>query len=217
MSEQEPGANDKSKVSQWLDILTGRIGKITVLVAAVGTLVTVAVEHATKIRGLFTPAPGPTPPLVATPPVGSQSTGCIAVRSVKFPEKIVYSDERNDWDRDYRVEVSGRNECGASVGLYMTIKAISNVFDLEPPGLGPAPCEKASNLVFDCWEYKIPVEASADKTWAWSARFPSAKPRNDAIRKKGAIEIHYSIRRTDRPDEVLYSLPIPDIEVSDGR
>lgn len=206
-----------SKLDRWMDIATGRIAKVTGLVVAVGLLVTTAVNKWSEVTKLVNPPAAPASSAASEGPNATRpSPACLKVTSARFPNGLVYSRKRNDWDGDALVEVSGRNECGPGVGLYLAITATSKMLTLKPPGLGKVTeCEKPSLSASACWDYWVPVETQADKTWVWRVRLPPAEPKDDEHMTDGTIRISYQVRRMDDGSVLRGETPHP-IPVSIG-
>jgi len=221
MSTPEADAADAGKVTtkldRWVDIATSRIAKITGLLVAAGLLVTTAVNKWGEISKLVKPAAAPASSATADGRnAGQRPPACLTVTSAKFPAALVYSKGRNDWDGNAQVEVSGRNDCGPGVGLYIAITGTSKMLTLEAPGLGTVTeCEKPSLSASACWDYWMPVDTKEDKTWVWRVRLPPARPKDDEHMTDGTIRISYQVRRMDDGSPLRGETPDP-IKVSIG-
>ncbi len=221
MSTPEADTADAGKVmtklDKWMDIATSRLAKITGLVVAVGLLMTTAVNKWTEVSKLVKPAAAPAASAAAADRnAGQRPPACLTVTSAKFPDEVVYSRTRNDWEGDAPIEVAGRNDCGPGVGLYIAITGTSKILTLAAPGLETVKeCDKPSHEVSVCWDYWVPVETQEDKTWLWRVRLPPASPKVDEHLTDGTIRINYQVRRMDDGSVLRGETPNP-IKVSIG-
>lgn len=200
-----------SRLDRWMDIVTSRLAKVTALLVAAGLLVTTAVNKWNEVVKLVHPSAAPASAAAAEGrPTALPPPDCLKVTSTRFPNGLVYSRKLNDWAGDAQVEVAGRNDCGPGVGLYLAITATSNMLTLKPPGLGKVTeCEKPSLSASACWDYWVPVETQADKTWLWRVRLPPAEPRDDEHMADGTIRISYQVRRMDNGNVLRGETPNP--------
>lgn len=222
MSTPEADAADAgkvmTKVDRWMDIATGRLAKITGLVVAVGLLVTTAVNKWGEVAKIVNP---PAPQAASAAAQGTNASrpppDCLKVTSAKFPDELIYSRASNDWDGSARVEISGRNDCGPGVGLYIAITGTSPILTLAAPGLGQVTeCERPSLSASACWDSWMPVDTKPDKTWVWRVRLPPASPKDDEHLTDATIRISYQVRRMDDGSVLRGETPDP-IKVSIGR
>lgn len=111
-----PGKDDAQspKKTDLLDLVTGKVGKITALIAALTLVVTNLDTLVSKVQ-VVAKKLSPEEPLRSEPSATQPPQSCVEIYKVSFPETIDYS----QWD-DHHISVTGRNNCNRDLGLYVT-------------------------------------------------------------------------------------------------
>ena len=170
----------------WIEIATGRVGKITAFLTAIGAFVLVMLNQSEQIgnklsaMGWFSPRP------------------CVEVSKADIPNTIEYA----EWD-NMRIRFEGRNNCDGMLGLYVTFQGrVSSEprFRLRPPhedisdcrGTGPVQLPK-------CWDRKKPV-AIGKGEWDWEVLPPPLAQLSDPT-PSATISVSWEVRNVDQPDK----------------
>lgn len=171
MSTTGKDAVEAPKKKDALELVTGRVGKITALIAALTLVVTNLDTLVGKMQGLaskFSPTE-PTPQKQTTLP---PQQSCVEIYKVEFPQEIAYS----EWN-DHPISVTGRNNCNKDLGLYLTF---THRVGSEPPRLvlrSPyadtfPECTGAAALSLPkCWDQMKPIPI-VEGRGRWDAPLP---------------------------------------------
>jgi hypothetical protein len=167
-----------------VDLVTGRIGKITALITAVGGLLLLILNQSEQIRGklislnLYTPLE------------------CVQVDRLMMPDTVKYS----EWD-SMKIKLKGRNNCGAPLGLYVTFvrRAASEPrFVLRAPHEDLPECKGlALSQEPKCWDQKKPVSIGKGD-WEWDVLPPPLAQLSDP-RRIEKFAITWSVYDYDAP------------------
>jgi len=167
-----------------LELITGRVGKLTAFVAALGGLAVGILNYSEQVRDkltalhLYTPAP------------------CVEVDTVILPATVKLS----EWD-NMRIRVKGRSNCSSPFGLYVTFVRRSSrqpEFVLRVPHEDLPECKGLAPFqVPRCWDPKKPIKLGKG-TWEWEVLPPPlaqlSNPR--AVEK---ISVTWSVHDYDAP------------------
>jgi hypothetical protein len=155
------------------ELLTGKVGKITALIAALTLVVTNLDTLVSKVQVLSSKlSPETTTP--AEPTTRPLQQSCVEIYKVEFPQEIAYS----EWN-DHFISVTGRNNCDRDLGLYLTF---THRVGAEPPRLvlrSPyaetfAECTGAASLSLPkCWDQMKPIPI-VEGRGRWDAPLPPA-------------------------------------------
>lgn len=196
-----PKKDPEKSGSDWIELVTGRIGKITALVGAIGGLLLLILTQIDKIQneavrvGLYSPRP------------------CVEVNAdhVVFPKTVKYS----EWD-NMRIRLKGRNNCNRPLGLYVTFvrrTASEPRFILRVPHEELPECRgKAPLQEPKCWDPKKPV-AIAKGDWEWATLPPPLSQLSDP-RSIETISVTWEVRDYDEPTKPPIAVGSVPIEVT---
>jgi hypothetical protein len=176
----------KRGVDLYLDVITGRIRKITILLGSIGVLVVLIFTQYDKIKkllvehGILTPAPP-----------------CVSVDWPKFPEKVKLS----EWDST-TVSLHGHEDCTGDFGLYMAFSAddrSKKLFALVPPHFESyEECKELhADLYPNCWYFRRPL-TSGKGEWSWDVPLPPVQPLSN-LRSGDRLIVSYEVRDYDAP------------------
>jgi len=181
-----------------IDRLTGRLGKVTALIAATGTLAVAVLTQwergSEQIAKLFPPAP------------------CVVLAPAKFPAIVKLS----EWD-DVRVQLSGENNCPGELGLYVTYsRAESKNSSLFAIGSRHIELPTCSNyLVAEseprCWNPKKPVVVGKGP-WTYPVLLPRIERLAD-WQSGQKIFVDWALHNTDAPTKPAIALDTATIEI----
>lgn len=176
--------------TDWIELVTGRVGKITALAGAISALLAVIltqfsdVQEKLKQFGVISPPPP-----------------CVEVKTdqVVFPNDVKYS----EWD-NMRIRLSGRNNCERPLGLYVTFVRRTTKdprFTLRVPYDDLAECTgKAPLLEPKCWDRKKPVANIGKREWEWETPPPPLSRLSDS-RSTETILVAWEVRDLDEPNK----------------
>jgi hypothetical protein len=182
----------------FVDLITGRIGKITGLVVAIGGLAVGALTQSEQILnkltalGLYTPPP------------------CAQVDPLIIPATVKYS----EWD-NMKIKLKGRNNCLTSLGLYVTFvrrtasepRYVLRVpHDDLPECKGLAPLQEPK-----CWDPKKPISI-AKGDWEWDVLPPPLRQLSDP-RRIEKISMTWAVYDFDAPTKPPIRVDTATIEV----
>ena len=181
-----------------VELITGRIGKITALVAAIGGLALGILKYSGEVRDklvqlhLYTPPP------------------CLQVDDLILPATVKFS----QWD-NMRIKLKGRNNCSANLGLYVTFvrrTAVGSLIRLKVPHEDLPECKgTAPLLVPNCWDQKKPISLHKGD-WEWEIRPPPLEPLGDP-RDVEKISVTWAARDYDDPTKPVIGTDSAEIEV----
>jgi hypothetical protein len=196
--QTEPGKG----ASDFVDLITGKIGKITALVTAIGGLVVAILTNAAPMVkllsavGLYTPAP------------------CVQVEPLMVPTTVKYS----EWD-NMRIKLKGRSNCSTPFGLYVTFvprSASEARFVLRLPHEDLPEC-KGGGAPQDpkCWDPRKPVSKGKGD---WECEIPPPPlARLSDPRSIENISVTYYVYDYDAPTKPAIRVGSATIKVeSDG-
>ena len=182
----------------FVDLITGRIGKITALVTAIGGLALLILTQSEQILnkltalGLYTPPP------------------CAQVDPLIIPATVKYS----EWD-NMKIKLKGRNNCLTSLGLYVTFvrrtasepRYVLRVpHDDLPECKGLAPLQEPK-----CWDPKKPISI-AKGDWEWDVLPPPLRQLSDP-RRIEKISMTWAVYDFDAPTKPPIRVDTATIEV----
>ena len=198
MTDQEKEPKPTKGAFDFVDLITGRIGKITGLVGAVGALLVLVLTQYEQVLGkltglhLYTPRP------------------CVEIEPLVIPATVQY----RDWD-NMKMKLKGRNNCGAPLGLYVAFVRRTDSeprFILRAPGEDSPACKKGPSAhVPDCWDMSKPV-GHGKGNWELDVKPPPLTPLSDP-RRIERISISWFVYDLDAPTQVLYGTGPVTIEV----
>ena len=184
----------------FVDLITGRIGKITALLAAIGGLVYVILTQSEQIfnkltaLGLYTPRP------------------CVEVERLIVPEKIQYS----EWKKKrMKITIEGKNNCEAQLGIYLTYmrdKDSESLFNLNVPYDDWEECKGSNKALLQeriCWETKKPLRRGKG-AWVWDVILPELE--QVGARPIEPVRIKFEVNDYDDSTKIYWSGTLP-IEV----
>jgi len=183
-----------------VDLITGRIGKITALITAIGGLAFVILSQSEQIfdkltaLGLYTPRP------------------CVEVERLIVPKKIEYS----EWKKNkMKITIEGRNNCEAQLGIFLTYmrdKDSESLFDLKAPYDEWEECKGSNKALLQeriCWATKKPLRHGKG-AWQWNVVLPDLE--QIGARPVEPVRIKFEVNDFDDPSKTYWSETIP-IEV----
>lgn len=132
MSDEKKAPDSGKNTWDFLDVVTGKIGKITLLVGAVSALLTQVYPLIQGGSSLVKSEPEQRPPL----------EGCLKPKLI-VPKTVSIS----EWD-SMMLKLKGRNDCPQSLNIYVTFKAAGESV-LIVPTMGDE-CRSQP----ECWEQK---------------------------------------------------------------
>ena len=176
----------KSGFDVFMERITGRVGKITALVAALGGLVIAGLTQSDQIRaklvstGWYTPRP------------------CVSIDTTAFPATVKLS----EWDNT-TVTLHGSKNCTTDLGLYVAfLRDIRNdqLFVVRPPRGNYKECNALrSDLFPNCWDFKKPL-VNGKGEWSWNVPLPPLERLSDPHRVE-KILVSWSVRDYDDPNK----------------
>ena len=164
----------------WVGLATGRLGKLTALLAAILLVLSQIEQVHTKLAELF----------------GLASRPCVTVDKVSIPATI----DAADWERS-SITITGRNNCSRPIGLYVTFtrRTLSEpTFLLRGPRQEGKECAGYASLqVPQCWDSKKPITI-AKGPWTFTPGLPGLEQlRNPHPDEK--IDFQWEVRDFDEP------------------
>jgi hypothetical protein len=181
----------------FVEVLTGRIGKITGLVTTIGGLALLILTQSEQILNkltalrLYTPLP------------------CVQVEPLMVPATVKYS----EWDR-MKLKLKGRNNCSAPLGLFVTFvpRSVSEArFVVRVPHEDLPECKGRAPLEPKCWDPKKPV-SSGKGDWEWEVLPPPLAQLSDP-RRIEKISITWYVYDYDAPTKPAIRVDSATIEV----
>ena len=146
MTAQKKETEPTKGASDFVGLITGKIGKITALLTAIGGLVLAIQTNSASILNLLTALGLYTP---YTPPP------CVQVEPLMIPATVKYS----EWD-NMKMKLKGRNNCSTPFGLYVTFvprSASEARFVLRVPHEDLPECKGGAPQDPKCWDPRKPV------------------------------------------------------------
>lgn len=195
MTEQKKKVQPTKGGFGFIDLLTGRIGKATALVAAVGGLVLMILNKSELIlgksdqvlgklaaMGLYTRAP------------------CVQVDEFMIPATVKYK----EWE-NMTIKLNGHNNCSITLDGYVTFDrrtdAGSRLIRFRLPHEDLPECRRQALQVPlqepTCWDAMIPILIGKGK-WQWDLRPPPLETLSDP-RQIGKIAITWRLHNYDSP------------------
>lgn len=197
MSARKTKDERKSGGTDWIDVATGRVGKITAFFTTLGALVLVLLNQSEQIQKKVTAMLAP--------------RQCVEVSKVVVPRTIEYS----EWDK-MRIQITGRNNCDETLGLYVTFQGrVSSEprFRLRPPYEDLPECGGGEPVQLPkCWDRKKPV-AIGKGEWGWEVLPPPLVQLNDPT-PTARISVTWDVRNVDQPDKPPLASDSAQIEVT---
>jgi len=196
---EQAGKADPEQVARekgnrdWLDMLTGRIGKIAALVTAVGGLILLIISQVKEItkEGAWLASLFPR----------SSPAACLEVKSIDLPETLAY----DKWDGK-NVVIRGTNTCERTIGLYVAYPprgATGEVrYVLRVPREEQPKCKGGAAVREpDCWDPQKPI---ARGDWTWQTYLPPLARLVDASAgEPEKLFVTMEVRNSDEPDSTL--------------
>jgi hypothetical protein len=182
---------------EFVDLITGRIGKIGGLLIAVGVILTQSELIRNKITalGLYTPSP------------------CVQAEPLIMPATVKYS----EWD-SMKLKLKGRNNCSTPFGLFVTYiprSASETNFVVKVPHESLPECTGRAQQEPKCWDGKRPV-SSGKGDWEWEFLPPPLARLSDP-RRIEKISIAWYVYDYDAPAKSAILVGNSTIEVhNDG-
>jgi len=186
----DQAAPEKSR-RDWLDVLTGRIGKIAAFVTAIGGLILLVISQVKEITKEGAWLAG----IVRKP----TAVACLAVRSIELPRTLAY----DKWD-DRNVTIKGTNTCEKSIGLYVAFPPRSATGEarylLRVPREDQPKCKgSAAVREPECWDPKKPIDKG---DWVWQTYLPPlTRLAEDRSGAPEPLLVSMEVRNSDAPDE----------------
>ena len=198
MTEQKKETEPTKGAFDFIDLITGRIGKITALLTALGGLALLILTQSEQILnkltalGLYTPPP------------------CVQVDPLMIPATVKYS----EWD-NMNMKLKGRNNCSTPLGLYVTFVRRTGVeprFVLRVPHDDWPQCKGLTALQEPkCWDPKKPVSRGKGD-WVWDIPPPPLVQLSDP-RRIEKITINWTVYDYDSPTKPAFGTGNATIEV----
>jgi hypothetical protein len=185
----------------FVDLVTGRIGKITALLTAVGGLVLLILTQSEQILtkvtalGLYTPRP------------------CVQVEPLVIPATVKYS----EWE-SMKLKLKGRNNCSTPLGLFVIFvprSASETGFVVRVPHEDLPECKGRAPQEPRCWDPKKPV-SSGKGAWEWEVLPPRLALLSDP-RRVEKISITWYVYDYDSPTKSAIQVGSATIEVQNDR
>lgn len=178
--------------------ITGRIGRTTALIVAIGALVaTIFTQYDTIKKELVKHG------ILTQPP-------CVSVDSVKFPKIVKLS----EWD-ETKVSLHGHKNCTGPFGLYMTFYPdvrSQRLFALVPPHGNSRDCGGFSaSLVPQCWQSHKPLtKGKGEWDLSWGLPPLSLVSNPDRVEQ---IRVSWEVRDYDNPTKPPTNVDTNSIEI----
>jgi hypothetical protein len=185
----------------FVDLITGRIGKITALLTAIGGLALLILTQSEQILnkaialGLYKLRP------------------CAQVEPLEIPATVKYS----EWD-NMKLKLKGRNNCSTPLGLFVTFVPRSTSearFVLRVPHEDLPECKGRAPQEPRCWDPKKPV-SSGKGNWEWEVLPPPLAQLSDP-RRIEKISITWYVYDYDAPTKSAIRVGSATIEVHNDR
>jgi hypothetical protein len=198
MTERKQKVEPTKSAFDFVDLITGRIGKIAGLVGAIGGLAVLILHQSEQILGVLEALH-----LYTRPP-------CVQVDPLMIPATVKYS----EWD-NMKIKLKGRNNCSTSLGLYVTFvrrttsepRFVLRVpHDDLPECKGLAPLQEPK-----CWDPKKPVSI-AKGDWEWDVLPPPLRQLSDPHRIE-KISMTWAVHDFDAPTKPPIRVDTATIEV----
>jgi hypothetical protein len=198
MAQRKTSSEVKKSSIPILDAITGRIGKIVALIAAVVALLTVAQQ----MLG------------------GTQKLAEIWAVFRSVPEEECFTAEMNveptsvplkKWN-SVKFHLTGSNECRATLAVHVAFKAQSGNLVVSPPFKGPDQpvCTGYENP--DCWEVKS-LDKGKPVDWVLTPpRLESLSPLSDPVK----IAINWMVFNTETQKQVRAGKAEITVQADDG-
>jgi len=184
-----------------VDLITGRIGKITALLTAIGGFVLLILTQSEQVLnkltalGLYTPL------------------SCVQVEPLMIPATVKYS----EWE-SMKLKLKGRNNCSTPFGLFVTFvprSASETGFVVRVPHEDLPECKGRTPQEPICWDPKKPV-SSGKGDWEWEVLPPRLARMSDP-RRIEKISITWYVYDYDAPTKPAIRVGSATIEVhNDG-
>ena len=197
MTPRKRNSEPTKSAFDFVDLITGRIGKITALLTAIGGLalliLTQSEQILTKVTalGLYTPPP------------------CVEVEPLMMPATVKYS----EWD-SMRLKLKGRNNCSTVLGLFVTFlprSASEARFVVRVPHEDLPECKGRAPQEPKCWDPKKPVSI-AKGDWEWDVLPPPLRQLSDPHRIE-KISMTWAVHDFDAPTKPPIRVDTATIEV----
>jgi hypothetical protein len=181
----------------FVERMTEDVKKVTLLIAAVGALAGAVYATREKWSQLLT---------IWQRPSGS----CVRVDTPSFPDMVKLS----EWD-NARIKLSGRNECPAEFGLYVTFRrhlTDQPLFVVKSPHADLSECKGlSSELVPECWDFKKPITRDKGE-WKWEVQLPPIERLRDfGVHER--LQVSWTVRNFDDPKKPAIVADTTTIEV----
>jgi len=201
VTAQEKKTEPTKGAFDFVDLITGKIGKITALLTAIGGLILLILTNSEQILNKLT-ALG----LYTHPP-------CVQVEPLKIPERVKYS----EWD-NMKIKLKGRNNCSTPFGLYVTFvprSASEARFVLRIPHEDLPECKGGAPQDPKCWDPRKPVSKGKG---GWECEIPPPPlARLSDPRSIENISITYYVYDYDAPTKPAIRVGSVEIKVeNDG-
>lgn len=198
MTKGRKAGEPAKSASDFVDLISGRIGKITALVVAIGSLAVGALTQWEKVIDKLVEAGVYTRP------------SCVLVYPLVFPATVKYS----EWD-SMKMKLKGRNNCSTSPGLYVTFVRRSTSeprFVLRVPHEDLPECKGLAPLqVPKCWDPKKPIR-NGKGDWEWDVLAPPLTRLSDP-RRTEKVSLTWAVYDFDAPTKPAIRVDSAEIEV----
>ncbi len=185
----------------FVDLITGRIGKITALLTAIGGLVLLILTQSEQVLNKLTAMSLYTP------------LACVQVEPLMIPATVKYS----EWE-SMKLKLKGRNNCSTPFGLFVTFvprSASETGFVVRVPHEDLPECKGRAPQEPRCWDPKKPV-SSGKGDWEWEVLPPRLARMSDP-RRIEKISITWYVYDYDAPTKPAIRVGSATIEVhNDG-
>ncbi len=183
MTEREKETEPTKGASDFFDRITGKIGKITALLTAIGGLVLLILTNSEQILTKLTALNLYTPP------------PCVQIEPLMIPATVKYS----EWDK-MKMKLKGRNNCSTPFGLYVMFvprTASEARFLLRIPHEDLPECKGGAPQDPKCWDPQKPV-SKGKGPWECEIPPPPLERLSDP-RSIENISITYYVYNYDAP------------------
>ena len=186
---------------EFIELLTGKIGKLTAFLTAIGGLAVLILTQSEQILskatslGLYTPRP------------------CVEVEPLVIPATVKYS----EWD-SMKLKLKGRNNCSTPLGLFVIFvpgSASETGFVVRVPHEDLPECKTLAPKDPTCWNPKKPV-SSGKGAWEWEVPPPRLARMRDP-RQIEKISITWYVYDYDSPTKSAILVDSATIEVHNDR
>jgi hypothetical protein len=198
MTERKNRVEPTKSAFDFVDLITGRIGKITALVVAIGSLAVGALTQWETFIGKLVEMG-----LYTRPP-------CVQVNPLMIPATVKYS----EWD-NMKIQLKGRTNCSTPLGLYVTFvrrTASEPRFVLRVPHEDLPECKGLAPLQEPkCWDPRKPISIGKGD-WEWDVRPPPLAQLSDP-RRIEKISMTWAVHDYDAPTKPPIRVDTATIEV----